>query len=346
MKEQKRMIYTQMYGKIREKDLYLAQMKKLYFTLLTAALLQGAQAQELFPVAEPASTMPKGVLGVRMSSEFFYEAGQPRNQISARLSYGLLKNLTIYAQPSISNHHGEKLPGDLVNHTHNGSSTQYFSTGKVFGREYPYLFGGVYFYSKYRFFSRDDAHKHFRMALYGEYAIGKTAHDEAEVRLAGDNSGYGGGLIITQLVNRLAVSFTSGVQVADKYTEFNTLQNSQLINTLDVLYGKALSYNLSIGYLLYPRQLKDYTQNNYNIYLELMGRSYEGVTILQDGASIDIQSNALKGGNYVEAYLGLQNIINSNTRVDFSVGLNLINRSYTHYFYPVFMLSWQRYFYR
>ena len=99
------------------------------------------------------------------------------------------------------------------------------------------------------------------------------------------------------------------------------------------------------GYLLFPKEYRGYDEDNWNIYLEFMGKSYEAATVIQDGLPVAVQTPLLKAGSYVEVYPGIQRIVNSNFRIDFSVGFPLINMSYTR-FYPDFMIGVQRYFFK
>lgn len=113
----------------------------------------------------------------------------------------------------------------------------------------------------------------------------------------------------------------------------------------EMKYGRSLVYNLSMGYLLFPRVYKDYDQLNVNVYLELLGRSYEAAQVTQYGnVSIPINTPLLDKGSYVDLAPGVQCIIKSNLRVDFSVKFPMINKSYAHS-YPVFMVGMQRYFF-
>src|SRR6185436_1084324 len=180
-------------------------MKKLFplYLVMTSSLVQ---AQELYPNSEPASTYGKNVLGFRGIWETYSETGRQRNQFSLRIMYGVTKNLSVYLQPSVSNHHGEFLSGDFTSHSHVGNQILTYTSNKVFGRKYPYRFGGVYAFAKYRFLSLDGNHQHFRMAAYAAYSTANVAHEEAEPNLTGDTGGFEGGLIATKLKNRFAAT--------------------------------------------------------------------------------------------------------------------------------------------
>jgi hypothetical protein len=63
-------------------------------------------------------------------------------------------------------------------------------------------------YAKYRFVSNDEVHKHFRAAAFlkGVYSTNSLKYDE--LTSDGDQSVLQAGLILTQLINKLAVSST------------------------------------------------------------------------------------------------------------------------------------------
>jgi hypothetical protein len=303
-------------------------------------------SQELFPMNEPASNIPKGVLGVRAFDNTFKEVNQVRNLMGIRLMYGVLPKLSVMATVSVSNHHDKNFPMGLATHTHDGNQTTY-STGSIQrGVAYPYLFTGVYLFAKYRFLTLDGEHKHFRMAAYADWSNVKAAHDEAEPNLLDDTKGYGGGLISTYLKNHFAVSLTTGFIIPKSYNGLSPDNNGGPMIPTEVIYGRAIKYNLSFGYLLFPKTYKNYNQANWNIYLELMGKSYEAAKINQYGGvvSLPISTASLQAGNYLDVCPGLQYIYKSNLRVDFSVEFPFINKSYAH-LYPVYMIGIQRYFY-
>jgi hypothetical protein len=259
--------------------------------------------------------------------------------------YGATARLSLIASVSISNHHDHKLPKDLINHTHLGNQTIYYTQPIKRGVEYPFLYNGLHLFAKYRFLSNDEQNKHFRLAAYGEWSNVGVAHDEAEPNLLDDTGGYGFGLISTLLRNRFAVSLTSGFIVPDPYYETQPDVSGGPDLPTKISYGNAIKYNLSFGYRLYPRKYEGYEQANWNLYIELIGKSYNAATVIQNGTTIKAKTAALQSGSYVEIYPGLQRIINSNTRIEFCYGFNLIGYSYVH-FTPVWTFAIQRYFYR
>lgn len=317
----------------------------LLFFLFFFIHLPSFFSQELFPLNEPASNVPKGVLGVRAMGETYKELSRYRNQYSVRVMYGALPRLTVMATIGVSNHHGMDFPANLVTHTHDGNQTIYTTGEFERGMKYPYRSNGVYAYAKYRFLSIDAQHSHFRMAVYGEGAYLKQAHDEAEPNLMGDTKGVGAGFIATCLKNHFAISLTSGFIIPGSHDGLSPDVSGGPMIPTEIAYGRALNYNLSMGYLLFPQKYKNYDQLNINVYLELLGKAYEAAKVEQYGnVSVPINTPLLQKGNYIDISPGLQCIIKSNLRIDLSVKYPLISKSYAR-FYPVVMLGVQRYFY-
>jgi hypothetical protein len=300
------------------------------------------QAQELYPMTEPASNTPKDVWGLRLMEKSYNEVDRLRNLIALRVMYGITPRLSVYATPTISNHHNRELPPEFPVH----------NTPQI-GVNHPYLFNGVNFYAKYRLVNIDGQNTHFRVAAYAEYGWLNVAHDEAEPNLLDDTKGFGGGVIATYLKNHFAATFTGGAILPAKYDGVVPDELPGLPGVAAVVkYGSGYVYDLSLGYLLLPAVYKDYKTTNWNVYLEFIGKSYSAVQMEVGNVyygsqlySVSTASNrALQAGNYVEAYPGIQCIIRSNVRADFSVGFPMIQRSFAH-FYPVYFLSVQRYFF-
>jgi len=316
---------------------------KCLLTILLACCILPVSAQELFPLSEPASNMPKGALGVRFYTEAYNEVNQLRNMTSLRLMYGLTPRLSVYLSGIASNHHGKKMPIEFP-----------FHNTPERGAHYPYKFNGVHLYAKYRFLSLDGENTHFRMAAYGEVTYVNTTHHETEPDLEmGDNKGFGAGLITTYLKNKFAVSLTAGAIFPAVYEGASPDPIETLPDVpVRVQYGKALSYSLSFGYLLLPRKYSSYDQVNVNLYLELHGKAFQAAKVdLFVGQPNEYyldQSRyptALQKGYYVDVSPGVQVILKSNLRVDLSATFSSMGISYAR-LYPVFSLGIQRYFYR
>lgn len=301
--------------------------------------------QELYILNEPASNVPKGVMGVRIFSQHFKEINTTRSLAAFRIMYGLTPRLTVMATVSGSNHHNRQLPPDLITHTHSGNQTNYYTQNIKRGVSYPFLINGVSLFAKYRFISIDRKNAHLRLAAYGDWSNLNTAHDEAEPNLLDDTSGFGGGLIVTWLKNRFASSFTTGFIQPKSYSEMQPDFTGGPDLPTNIQYGNAIRYNLSLGYRLSPKHYSDYNQPNWNIYVEFLGKQYDEAKVVQNGVNVPSQAIALQGGNYLEMHPGLQYIVKSNLRIEASVGFNVINRSYVR-FNPLWTFAVQRYFYR
>ncbi len=177
---------------------------------------------------------------------------------------------------------------------------------------------GVSFSTKYRFYSRDDFHKHFRMAGFGKIAYSDNPrymatkivhqfpdgphemvmmHDADELNLDGNHSGWQLGVVATQLIHKLAVSGTVSYIDRMNDTKYPMIPN---------LAQSALQYSFSAGYLLFPNNYENYGQTNLNLYAELIGQS------LLD-----------KPGTYYDLAPAVQLIFSSKARVDLSYRFQL-----------------------
>ncbi len=193
--------------------------------------------QELYVFTEPASNMPARAFGLRLNNEWMpkdkiYPAF---NRLTPEFMWGINKNWMLHANTFISNMH----------------------------QSY-YKWEGLSLYAKYRFLSIDDVHAHFRMAAYAKGAISNNPIHYNDINLQGDNSGIGGGLVATQLLHKLAISFTGGYVRAmnNVQHDYPAIQNKNAFN-----------YSLSAGYLTLPIHYKNYNQPNVNIYVEMLGKS-------------------------------------------------------------------------
>lgn len=312
---------------------------RAYFTFLLVIFLTGAHAQELFPHAEPASNIPKGVLGIRYLNESFKEIPSQRSRYwnGLRFMYGVTGRFTIMATGSVSNHHPAKFPADLRKYFINHHQKTY--------KQNPTLFEGINVYAKYRIFSLDEKQKHLRIALYGEAGKSFVPHDEAEPGLNGDNTGFGGGVIITQLYKRFAASFTTGFQHPLIYVDKK--------QSITFKSGDATMYKLSLGYRLLPFNYSSYKDINVNIYLEFINKHYTGAEMTLYGLPYDFSIyqlfdkniyNSLQENKYSELRPSIQFIFNSNTRIDLGMAAPIYSRSYLH-FYPMFFFHLQKYFF-
>ncbi|MFN8167033.1 MAG: hypothetical protein U0X76_12975 [Bacteroidia bacterium] len=316
---------------------------RLLFFISLIFLCGSIQAQELFPHTEIASSVPKGVIGLRIFGESYDEFGAQRNMGALKIMYGATSKLSVSVTGTVSNHHSGNLPTGLITHTHVNSDTIYQTGSFTRGIHYPYRFNGVYAFAKYRIVTIDGQNTHFRVGLFAEGSYINSAHDEAEPNLLDDTKGWGSGFMTTYLYKHFAVSFNTGVIIPGTYKEVTPDFYGGDLHT-ELTYGKAIQYNLSFGYLVYPRHYKTYKETNINVYLEFMGKSYESAKVIQNNRNIEPKTDLLLKGNYIEMHPGIQAIIDSNLRIDFAVGFPVLNKSYTR-FYPVFLLGIQRYFF-
>lgn len=314
-----------------------------YFLIsLLVASVENLKAQELFPLSEPASTIPKGTIGIRLFTENYKEIYQWRNMSYLRLMYGILPRLSVYVSAITSNHHGLKLPVEFP-----------FHNTPERGKIYPYKFNGFWLYGKYRFLSIDGPKNHFRIAAYAEAAKVKTTHHETEPSLEyGDNSGVGFGLITTILENKFAASLTTGAILPFAYDGYAPDPIRSLPDIPEtVFYGKAFLYRLSLGFRLLPLHYHSYEQGNLNIYAEFRGKVFGAARVNVFAGMPNeyyLQNEqyplALKGTSYIDFSPGIQYIYKSNLRIDFSTTFRWLGFSYAR-LYPVFSIGIQRYFY-
>ena len=275
---------------------------KVFVSILILLVTVSTRAQELYILNEPASSVPKGVVGVRMFTQNYREYNTNRGLHALRLMYGATAKLSVLATASISNHHNRKLPKDLINHTHTGNQTNYYTQPIKRGVRYPYLFNGIHIFAKYRFLTHDDRNRHLRLAAYGEWSNVAVAHDEAEPNLMDDTGGYGFGIISTWLKDRFAVSLTTGYIKPDPYFEMQPDITGGPDLPTEIRYGDAVRYNLSLGYRLFPKKYEDYRQVNWNVYVEFIGKTYDAASVIQNGTDIQGMTGALQNGTYIEIY--------------------------------------------
>jgi hypothetical protein len=237
-------------------------MKKCFIFFLFLCFRVFTHAQELYVFSEPATNMPANTITPKLavvggSREFrpaFY-------RYTPELMLGINKQLMVHAATSFSNMH--------YNYTY---------------------WEGVSIYSKYRFYSADGVHQHFRLAAFAEGAYSTSPLYYDELSLRGDNSGIAAGIIATQLKNKLAVSATTGFLKI-----FKPGSEHQHHEVAD----RALNYSLSAGYLVLPFEYKSYKQLNVNVYTEFLGQQTFG-----------------KKTYFIDAAPAIQFIFNSNSKLN------------------------------
>jgi hypothetical protein len=212
-------------------------MQKLFIYMLVCCLVsQMAVSQELYVFTEPASNMPAHSLSAKLTYRTPVSKYNSlyRQRYTPELMFGLNKQWMLHVAGSFSDFYTSQMRWESVKT-----------------------------YAKYRFYSNDDVHRHFRMAAFAEAAYSRSPFYYGDINLDGDNSGVQAGLIATQLVSKLAVSGTASVikVFADRNEHVHHMDHS--------LY--ALYYSLSAGWLLFPLNYADYKQTNLNLYFEAIG---------------------------------------------------------------------------
>ena len=249
-------------------------MKKIFSCIIISFIAHHSTAQELFVSTEPASNMAAGSIGIRMNSRLF--------QMKYNNSYALRLDPEIMIGASKK----------IMVHFNAYASNMYQQNIK---------FEGASIYGKYRFFSNDDIHSHFRMAFFekislisnpSELQAGNKFYGSDEIDIDGNNSGMLSGIVATQLLHKLALS--SSIYFINRFDNLNA-------SKIPDQSTQAMNYTFSAGYLLFPKEYKDFRQTNFNLYCEFLG------------------SNSLdKKAYYIDAAPAFQFIFNSISRLDFS----------------------------
>ena len=238
-------------------------MKALWIGLGCLFFSFGTQAQELYVFTDPASNLPAQSISAKLTARFadLPQSGMIRQRYMPELMAGLHKNWMGRVSTTFSN---------------------FYQSGQ--------RWESVKGYVKWRFFSEDGIHRHFRMAAFADAAYSRNNMIYDEMNLDGDNSGFQLGLIGTQLLHKLAISGTASyIRVYDE--KFKTMSN---MHDQD-----ALMYSLSAGYLLFPKSYSAYEQVNLNLYVEVLGMKGLG-----------------PGTHYLDIASAIQLIFNSSTKLN------------------------------
>jgi hypothetical protein len=232
-------------------------------------------AQELYIFTEPASNMPAHSISTKATGKFVKNKLSDRREqrYSPEIMLGLNKRWMVHGAFSLSDMYSDKLQ---------------LESGRI--------------YAKYRFYSDDEVHRHLRMAAFGEASQSRNNLKYDELSLEGDQSGLQGGLIVTQLLNKLAVSSSvSYVYVTSK---------RPVINPENYVY-QGYNYSLSAGYLVLPLEYRNFRQTNLNVYAELLG-----------------QRSTDKSRYFIDFAPGLQLIFNSNLKLNMGYRFQLAGDLY------------------
>lgn len=225
-------------------------MRKLFVLVvivLVGAIHSSIAAQELYVFSDPASNVPAKSLSLKYAGKYMNEQ---------RLNQGLNKTESILMNRQMAEANFGLSKKWMLR---SGFTFSDMYTNRVMKWE------SLSLYAKYRFLSSDDVHKHFRAAAFlkGVYSTNSLKFDE--LTSDGDQSVFQAGLILTQLVGKLAISGTVALtEVVDdeRWLKYGGPRR----------FGyESLNYTLSSGYLLLPKKYKSYEQTNFNLYLELIG---------------------------------------------------------------------------
>lgn len=233
--------------------------------LVIAILLSNLlHAQELFTYTEPASNMAAKSIGIRATSHWMdvNRSTDYNYQLVPELMWGVSKKVMIHAEGFFSNEDGN------------------------FKAE------GAALYVKYRFYSQDEVHNHFRLAAFARGACNNSEVHYPAIDLNGFNSGYETGLTATKLIYKLALSTSASfIHAADNSgrNKFGFADN----------YRDAMSFTFSAGRLILPVSYTDYKQTNLNLMFETLG-----------------QWNIGSGKTYIDLAPSMQFIFLSSMRLD------------------------------
>jgi hypothetical protein len=227
-------------------------LKSLMFCVILFSANKCA-AQELFPSSEPASNMSAKSIGLRLNNQINdYKNSFSMVRINPEIMWGINKKWMMHVDAYAGNLYQKKFIPEQLS-----------------------------LYTKYRFLSNDNIQSHFRMAVFGRLTLGNN-NVLTDSMMINYTSGYNAGVVLTQLIHKVALSSTLSFQQ-------NWSNNSASIN-----------YIFSSGYLLFPRHYSKYNQLNCNLYFELIGKNM-------------ISNNQF----YIDAAPAIQFIINSVARIDF-----------------------------
>jgi hypothetical protein len=227
-------------------------------------------AQELFPVTEPASNMAADALGLRLGGNFYKIGNETRKQISPEVMYGINARWMVHL---------------------NGYFSDYYNHGFFYKPGFKQQ--GFSVYLKYRFFTNDGDHTHFRMAAFGRGSMNPNSNFSPDINIEGAQGGLAAGLVATQLIHRLALSLTTAYIKPAGPNGFYP--------------ESSYTYDLSAGYLVFPRHYTSYKQVNMNVYAELLGKT-----------NSSSPENNFIPGSALDIVPSVQFIFQARTRIDIS----------------------------
>lgn len=197
------------------------------------------KGQELFVFTEPASNMPTHSVGIRLNNLLVNNNNQQLYQLLPEVMWGVNRNLMLHAEAFL----GQNVTNDFS-----------FAGGTVYG--------------KYRLFSSDEVHRHTRFAAYGRLSSSNRPVTDGYIMGNGYNSGWQGGLVLTQLLHKTALSVN---------TYWDHVTNNRGQGELPPIANRdAWNISLSAGRLLLPIHYRSYRQTNMNVMAELLWQHIPG----------------------------------------------------------------------
>ncbi len=244
--------------------LHIYILMRIIFMLFVLFFADRISAQELYVFSNPASNNPAKSIAFKLSSKVLREIHDDAlaSRHTADVAFGLHKNLQLNTALTFSD--------------------MYFTDMR---------WESARIYAKYRFLSIDNVHSHFRAAAFAKAAFSRNPLVYQELDLEGDNSGMQGGLVFTQLIHKFAAS--AGVSYLQQMGQFHRISLGPPFSS------QAVQYNVSAGYLLFPRSYQSYDQTNLNLYCEVLGQK-----------NLDLKRS------FVDIAPALQLIIKSTSRIN------------------------------
>ncbi|HMS63762.1 MAG TPA: hypothetical protein PKD83_00755 [Ignavibacteria bacterium] len=277
-------------------------IKKLYLSALFLLFFNIAYSQELYIVSHPAASLSKNRIEFR-NIVMGYENFQYYHN-SFELNYGILGNLTLYNSVFYTLDKGYEFLGNYE--------------------------GSV----RYRFHDIDKKNYHVRMAAQSAVVVPVNSNpvvgDKVEYELhpghkvsfynfqnditvpsvdfhTTDNFIFKNDLIITNLIQKFSITGEMGYNI-------NIPKN-------DFKFGNYIDWSLAMGYLLLPREYKNFNDVNVNLYSESKAYYFEKNEFL----GTDVTNS---GGFRLDTYLGIQAIFFSSLMTELSYKIPLYSNEY------------------
>lgn len=224
-------------------------------------------AQELFTYTEPASNMAAKSIGLRLNTMLGSNTDKSTMiGINPEVMFGISRKIMIHTNAYFSNNMRANASDDLA-------------------------YNGAGLYAKYRFYSEDEVHSHFRLAAFGRASASNIMIRQPAINLNGNNTGFEAGVVATKLINKVAMSASAAYVKAysNKSHKFHYGNGA----------SRAFEYTLSLGKLMLPKEYTDYNQTNINLMVEMLG---------QFNPALDV--------GFIDIAPSLQMILKSRMRID------------------------------